>query len=62
MSEMVRGLVSSRTAEQYLKRSESRVTAQAATRNGSGKAAGEDGREGQASRRSKGGKVEQFRE
>ena len=62
VSEMVRGLVSSRTAANYLKRGESCVTAPAATRNGSGKAAGEDGREEQASRMSKGGKVEQFRE
>ena len=37
VSEMVRGLVSSRTAEQYLKRGERRVTAQAAAGVGRGR-------------------------
>ncbi len=53
-----RSSVSSRTAAKYLKRGESCVTAQAATR--VGQAAGEGGWEETASQMSKGEKVEQF--
>ena len=47
---------------QYHKCGESRMTGQLATEVGSGKAAGEDGREERGSQMSKGEKEEQFRE
>src|SRR6516162_11847141 len=53
---------SSRTAAKYLKRDESRVTVQTATGMGRGRQPAKTVGKRKASRMSKGGKVEQFRE
>ena len=54
--------VSRRTAVQYLKRGESRVTGRPAAGSGPGKAVGEGGWEERGNQMSKGGEVEQFHE